>query len=140
MKVNAVNNKVLSRSIFHEGLRFLIAGITTTAVCWGSLVAFVELLNLHYLISANLATLCAWVYAYFVNRFFVFRNHKQKHIGQVVKFIVLQALLLGWTNLVLYLLVGRFGIHYLIIVIGNAVLLVVVNFLCQKIFVFTTVR
>lgn len=140
MKVNALTKKVLSLPIFHEGLRFAVAGITTTAVCWGSVIAFVELLNLHYLISNNLATLIAWVYAYFINKFFVFRNHKQKHIENVAKFIVLQALLLGWTNLILYLLVGRLGMHYVIIVIGNAVLLVLINFLCQKIFVFTTVR
>lgn len=139
MKVNVLN-KALSLPIFHEGLRFFVTGITTTAVCWGSLVAFVELLNIHYLISSNLATLSAWVYAYFINRFFVFRNHKQKHIEHLAKFILLQALLLGWTNLVLYLLVGRLGMHYLIIAIGNAVLLALINFLCQKIFVFTTVR
>lgn len=141
MKVNVITNKVFSLPIFHEGLRFAIAGLTTTIVCWGSIIVFVELFHFHYLTSNNLATLIAWFYAYFINKCFVFRNHqKQKNIKQVGKFVLLQALLLGWTNLVLYILVGYLGMHYAIIVIGNAVFLIAINFLCQKIFVFTATK
>ena len=135
MKVYEFAKMALSLQTFHEGFRFGIAGITTTAICWGSYIAFVELLKFHYLISNNLATFIAWTYAYYINKYFVFRNKKRKDINKITKFIALQTLLLGWTNLVLYLLVGRLGMHYLLVVIGNGIFLVLINFLCQKIFI-----
>jgi len=132
--------KLLSLPILLEGIRYCLTGLTTTLVCWGSVIVFVEIFHIHYLISSNLATLIAWAYSYFVNKFYVFRTGRRKDAVDVVKFVVLQLLLLGWTNIVLYLFVGKLGVHYLGVVIINAVLMVLINFFCQKYYVFSPAR
>ena len=136
MQIKTVFDFVLSLRIFHEGIRFVCGGITTMCVCWGSCIVFVELFNLHYLISNNLATLIAWGYSYFINKYFVFKNQQRKHLEHATKFILLQAGLLGLTNFNLYILVSVLGFHYIPSIIGNAILMTLLNFLWLKFVVF----
>jgi len=131
-----IKQKIFNIPVLVEVLRFGITGISNTVLCVGSLVVFVEIFNINYLISNNLATVITWIYAYSLNKSFVFRNRSRKHLELSAKFIILQLLLLGWTNLILYLLVGLCGINYLFVIIGNAVLMAILNFLCQKILIF----
>jgi putative flippase GtrA len=119
-----------------ESIRFIAGGLTTMCVCWGSCIALIELLSVHYLIANNIATFIAWGYSYFLNKHFVFRNKENKHVEHGIKFIALQASLLALTNLNLFILVDLFHLHYLPSIIGNAVLVTLLNFFALKLVVF----
>jgi len=119
-----------------EGLRFVIGGVSTMCVCWGSCIVLIELVDTHYLIANNIATIIAWIYSYFLNKHFVFKNKEKKHIENGSKFIALQASLLALTNLNLFILVDLIHLHYLPSIIGNAVLITLLNFFFLKRIVF----
>jgi len=119
-----------------ELARFILGGTTTMFVCWGSCILLVELLNMHYLIGNNIGTLLAWGYSYLINKYFVFRNKDKDHVKHGVKFILLQISLLALTNLNLYILVDLIHIHYIMSVVGNAILMTALNFFFLKFTVF----
>ena len=116
--------------------RFVAGGLTTTVLCWGLLVFFVEKLHIHYLVSANVAAGIAYGYAYLINKYLVFGNRKREHVRQVGKFAAAQAVLWVLGNSGMYVAVEVFGLHYLaanVIVAGFAA---VINFLLMKFIVF----
>jgi putative flippase GtrA len=134
--IKTAKKQKLLQPIFYEGIRYILAGLTTTLILWTCFLFFVEILQFHYLFSVNIATLIAWIYAYLINKIFVFRNRDKNNIRIGFKFILLQLSFLAWTNIILYVFVDIIGIHYLIISVANAMLLVIINYICQKYLVF----
>ena len=83
-------------------LFYLVGGASTALLCWGCVWVFVEVFNLHYLVSINLATGCAYFYSYLVNKIFVFDDKKGGHVIKGSKFLTLQISLLLFTNLFMF--------------------------------------
>jgi len=119
-----------------EGLRYVLAGLATMVVCWGTYVGLIELANVHYLISANIATLVAWGFAYLVHRRFVFRS-QTSHLRSGSRFVILQLSLLVFANLVLYLEVSILQIHYFVSVVLMSIVVAALNFVLMKLLVFS---
>ena len=117
-------------------VRFGVGGLTTTALCWGLLVFFVEKLHVHYLLSANLAGGIAYAYAYLINKYFVFNNYERKHVRQAGKFAAVQSVLWVLANAGMYAGVDVFGLHYLAATVIIAGLAAALNFLMMKLVVF----
>jgi len=108
-------------------------------VCWGTYVALIELGSIHYLVSANIAALVAWGFAYLVHRGFVFRA-QVSHARSGPRFIALQLGLLGLANVLLYMGVGVMGIHYFLAVVAVSVITAVLNYTLMKLVVFSSSR
>jgi len=119
-----------------EGIRYLLAGFATMAVCWGAYVGLIELAGIHYLLSANIATLVAWGFAYLVHRGFVFRA-QVAHVRAGPRFVALQLSLLGLANVLLFLGVGMLGIHYFVAVVVVSIVTAVLNYTLMKLIVFS---
>jgi putative flippase GtrA len=115
-----------------QAARYLIGGISTTFLCWGAVWAFVEILNLHYLVSVNLATLCAYFYSYSINKFFVFGDASNQHVVKGSKFLLLQLTLLATTNLFMYVTVSLLGVNYMIAVIIISVANAIMSFFIMR--------
>lgn len=128
--------KILSVRVIQEGYRFILGGLSSMCVCWGFCLVLVKWVGLHYLIGTNLAVFITWGYSYGINKYFVFKNVEKKHAEHGAKFFVLQAVLLGLSNLQLYLMVGRVGLRYFPALIINTVIITILNFICMKFFVF----
>ena len=117
-------------------IKYIIAGFLVTAFNWGSILILVEIVQIHYLISFNLATLMAMLVSYILNKYYVFENYEKKHFSQGAKFIALQVFLWVMANMILYIAVDIFGIHYFIVIIFREFFLFVLKFILMKTVVF----
>lgn len=133
--LNGVTKQVSRKSIF-EGLRFILGGISSTVVCFGSFFLLLKVLGLHYLICTNLATFIAWGYAYLINKYLVFRDHRSTHVSQGGKYILLQSCLLGLSNILMFLQIDVFGWSLYVALFLMTAVVTVINFVVLKLVVF----
>jgi len=125
-------NDNIQRHLF----RYLLAGASTALLCWGCVWVFVEVLGLHYLVSTNLATFCAYFYSYLVNKIFVFDDKRAGHAVKGSKFLTLQFSLLLFTNVFMFTSVSLFGIHYMISVVVISVVNAAISFAVMRLAIF----
>jgi len=137
--VPTAQNAESARWTISEGLRFVLGGLATMVVCWGTYVGLIEFANIHYLISANVATLVAWGFAYLMHRTFVFRS-QVPHVRSGPRFVALQLGLLSLANVLLFTGVSGLGIHYFLAVVLVSIVTAVLNFVLMKLLVFSPVR
>ncbi len=139
-KKKAVNSKffteAMSRSVSGEAMRFVLGSLSTTVVCWGSLICLVEIFHVHYLVSANFSTFIAYHYSFFLNKYFVFKQVETKYIKQGIKFLMSQIFLLFLGNIMLYTGVDLLHLNYLLVTVVMAGFLACLNFTLMKISVF----
>jgi len=124
------------REFLGQILRFGLGGLSTAVLCWGLLALLVEVLHVHYLLSANVAGGAAYLYAYMVNKYFVFRNYDRKHVRQGGRFVASQLLLWVLANVGMYAGVDVFGLHYMAATVIIAGFAAGLNFLLMKLIVF----
>ena len=117
-----------------EIIRYLIAGILTTVVSIVSYYLF-RIIHIHYLISTILSWILAVIFAYFVNKFFVFKINK-KDILEFVNFIKYRLISLLMEFITMYVLVDILFINDRISKIIVQGIVLILNYLFSKIFVF----
>lgn len=131
------NMNIERKELIFQLVRFILGGISTTCICWGSIVALVELGKLHYLLANNIGGSIALLYSYLINKYLVFKNRKRVHLKHGSKFVILQLLLIGLSNIILFVGVQCLEIHYFIVVVLMSIFLAALNFSIMKIAVFT---
>ncbi|NRB37881.1 MAG: GtrA family protein [Pseudomonadales bacterium] len=117
-------------------LRYIVGGLSTTVICWGSMYYFIEYQGIHYIISNNLSVALAYCYSFFINKILVFKDDTGDHVVKGSSFLALQLSLLAGSNLLLYIGVDMLGLHYFIMVLFSAVLAAIINFLIMHHFIF----
>ena len=128
-------NTIMSLIKKHEEIiRYLIAGILTTVVSIVSYYLF-RIIHIHYLISTILSWILAVIFAYFVNKFFVFKINK-KDILEFVNFIKYRLISLLMEFITMYVLVDILFINDRISKIIVQGIVLILNYLFSKIFVF----
>ena len=115
-----------------ELLRFLLSGVGTMLLCLFSIWIMVSYVGLNRFVSLNLSVAIGYLYAYFINRSFVFRKVERNHLFYGSRFFVLQAILLALNNGIFYVGVSLLGWHYIVVNFVIAVLLTILNFVCMK--------
>ena len=118
--------------------RYLIGGASTTILCWGCVWLFVEKIELHYLVSTNLATFCAYFYSYLVNKIFVFEDSAGGHVIKGSRFLFLQFSLLAFTNAFMYVSVSLLTVDYMIGVVIVSIINAVISFLVMRFTIFSS--
>ena len=116
--------------------RYGLAGLSSAVIILTLIYVFVEHLNLHYLLANNLAGACIYVYSFFVNKLFVFRNEKRSYGRQSSAFVFMRLALLIMANMILYCGVEVFGFHYMLMVIFISIVDAVIAFLIMKFMIF----
>ncbi len=135
-KLPEETKKIYLTRLKAEGFRYILVGFTTTIIAWGTVLTLVEIFHIHYIISANVATFIAFIYTYFLNKYFVFKKREKTHLKHGTKFFLSQAFIWGFANITLYIGVDVLGFHYLEITIASTFILPVINFLLMKFMVF----
>jgi len=117
-----------------EIIRYLIAGILTTIV---SIISynFFRIIQIHYLISTILSWILAVIFAYFINKFYVFKNNK-KDIFEFINFIKYRFISLLTEFIIMYVLVDILFINDRLSKIIVQGIVLVLNYLFSKIFIF----
>jgi len=135
---NSLIQRLYGLFINRETITYAVAGGMTTAV------NFISYEGLYRLGVPNLtANALAWViavtFAYIVNKINVFRSHStdvKEEATKISKFFGLRIITLGVEQAGMFLFVERLGLHRLIVKAGLAVIVIVLNYLFSKLFIF----
>lgn len=113
----------------YQKIRFILGGLSTTALLYIALIIQVEVFGIHYLIAVNVAMVFARFYSYCINKYLVFRNNENSHLKQGSRFIALQVGMTIATNTMLIIYVELLGLHYILATLINGVIFAIINYL-----------
>ena len=120
------------RQTLIEIFKYIVGGLSTTVICWTTVFGLVEIFEIHYLLSVNIATGFVYLYSYMINKVFVFGDRGGQHVVKGSKFILLQVTLLALTNLLMFMSVSIYDIDYRVGVVVTYILNAVISYICMK--------
>lgn len=124
---------------YDEIIRYLIIGAFSTLISIGSYSLLLKLLPINYLINNFISWIITITFAYIMNKTFVFKNKKRTKkelLVQIYKFLEYRIFSLLIDMAIMYLLVSIFKIDKMISKICVQIIIVIVNYIFSKFFVF----
>ena len=123
---------------YQEIINYLIAGGLTVLVTVLSYAFFTKILHIYYIVSNVLAWIVAVIFAYVVNRRFVFqsKSSKKARVKEIRNFFIFRLLSLLIDTILMYLLVDIFRINDLISKMIVQIVVIVLNYIFSKFFIF----
>ena len=119
-----------------ELISYLIFGVLTTVVNIVVYYVFNTWLQVNYLVSNAIAWIASVLFAYITNRKYVFESENTSMINELVKFIGAR-LSTGIMDMILmWLLVDVLSMNSMVSKIVVNVLVIVLNYVLSKVFVF----
>ena len=116
-------------------IKFGIVGVISTALDYGLMVLFTEGFGIFYLLSSTLSYAISLIFNYFASMKFVFRSREDMgRLREFVTFTLLCLMGMGLNQLILWLIVEKCGIYYMISTILATVVVMVWNFVTRKLF------
>lgn len=119
-----------------EVISYLIFGILTTLV---NIVVYTicnDVLQIQYLIANAIAWIVSVLFAYFTNRKYVFESHNSSIINELVKFIGARVSTGIMDMILMWLFVDVLSMQSMISKIIVNVVVVILNYVFSKLFVF----
>ena len=120
---------------FKETLRYLIVGVLTTIVSIGSYYIF-RLFLTNITLCTILSWICAVLFAYVANRLFVFKSKNNNYFKEFTSFVGSRLFSLLAEIVVMLILTSLIGINDKIAKIIVQFIILVLNYLTSKLFVF----
>jgi putative flippase GtrA len=124
-------------NLFIQMFRYLFVGGGAFIVDWGSLALF-KFIGFNLYVSTALAFVLGLVANYILSKAFVFKAEKSS-VGNTAEFIiygVIGVIGLGLTELLMFILSEKIGIHFLISKIIAAAIVLVWNFVARKLILY----
>lgn len=121
---------------YKEIINYLIFGVLTTIVSILSYALFTRIFNIDIYISSVLSWILAVTFAFITNRIFVFNSKEKNIILELIKFYLSRLASLGIELLLMHLFVKIFNINDMISKIIVQGIVIVLNYIFSKIFVF----
>lgn len=124
-------------NLFIQMFRYLFVGGGAFIIDWGSLFVF-KTIGLNLYVSTALAFVLGLVANYLLSKAFVFKAEKS-NVGNIAEFIiygVIGVIGLGLTELLMFILAEKIGIHFLIAKIIAAAIVLVWNFVARKLILY----
>ena len=119
---------------YDEIIRYIIAGILTTIVSIAS-YNLLRNINIDYKICTILSWILAVIFAYFINKLFVFKSQKN-NIKEFINFILARLLSLFIEFIFMMIMVDFININDRIAKLIVQVVVLVLNYVFSKFFVF----
>ncbi|MGI6736564.1 MAG: GtrA family protein [Anaerovoracaceae bacterium] len=121
------------KRLFLQFMRFTGVGVTCFAIDYAIMVLLTEVFGVRYLYSAGISFTIATVINYFLSSRFVF-DHENKGRFDGLIFVALGAAGLGLNQLLMWFIVEKLGISYLIAKVVSGILVSFYNFTTRKLF------
>lgn len=119
---------------YEELIKYVIAGVLTTVISIVSYNIFRNI-GIYYQICNVLSWICAVIFAYFVNKYYVFKS-ESKSLKEFISFISCRLLSLGIDMISMFILVDLISINDRISKLIVQVIVLVLNYVFSKLFVF----
>lgn len=125
---------------YKEVINYLVFGVLAMFVNFGSYYVFARILNIDEVISSGLSWFCSVLFAYITNKLFVFdskTNTAKEFLKEMISFFlarVLSGILCDVGTFAL--MVKVFGINDMIAKVVTQVMVVIVNYILSKFFIF----
>jgi len=123
---------------YREIISYVFWGVMTTAVNYASYTLLTELLHVHYLTSTIIAWTISVLFAYFVNKLFVFqsRGWGWNALRELWQMVASRLFSLGLEMGILWLFVDMLCFDDTVIKLIANVVVVVVNYVLSKFIIF----
>jgi putative flippase GtrA len=124
-----------SKNNLAQFILFTAIGAVGTAGHYATLIMLVELIHLDPTFSSFLGAIVGAVINYLLNYKYTFRSSKPHHIA-ASKFMLIAAIGAGINTLLMYTFIHIAGIYYLLALIITTLLVLIWNFLLNKMWTF----
>ncbi|MBE6776799.1 MAG: GtrA family protein [Ruminococcaceae bacterium] len=124
---------------FKEIFLYLLFGGLTTAVNIISFY-FLDLIDLPTAVSTTLAWLISVIFAFITNKLFVFECHQNAFLKEMVSFFGCRVFTGVLDILIMLVFVDMFEFDSLLIKVLSNILVIILNFLFSKFFIFKKVK
>ena len=132
--------KIWDKLITKEMISYIVVGLLTTAVNLVSFDLICNKLGVHDLVANLIAWFLAVTFAYITNNLFVFGSgieERHKEVSKIFKFFSARVVTLGIEELGILVFVKLLGFNNMIVKYGLAVIVILVNYVFSKLFIFT---
>lgn len=121
-----------------EIISYVFWGVMTTAVNYLSYTLLTELLHVHYLAGTVIAWTISVLFAYFVNKLFVFRSKDWgwKALRELWQMVASRLFSLGLEMVIMWFFVDTLHCNHLVIKLMANVVVVIVNYVLSKWIIF----
>ncbi len=140
MEVKGFIIRVWKKLVTKETISYAIVGVLTTLVNLISFHILCNILGWNELIGNIIAWLLAVSFAYVTNNLFVFASgveEKSKEVSKIIKFFSARLVTLGIEELGLLIFVSWLAFPNMLVKLGLAVIVIVVNYIFSKLYIFT---
>jgi len=121
---------------YEEIINYLIFGVLTTVVSILSYALFTRFLHFNYILSNVLSWIISVTFAFITNKLYVFKSNDCKILKEGIKFYFSRITSLLIELFVMYLMVDIFNLNDLISKIVVQFIVIVLNYIFSKLFVF----
>lgn len=130
---------LFSRFVNYETISYLIVGVLTTVISIGVFGLCHRSLHMNTVLSNVISWIVAVAFAFFANKIFVFRSASWELavvIREAVAFVSARLLTLGFDIVFVYITVDRLHWNDLISKTASNVVVMIVNYVASKLFIF----
>ncbi len=121
------------KQLLTQIIKFGIVGGVCFFIDWGLLALATECLGIHYLISGIISFSVSVITNYLLSRRFVFRmEEKRETKKEFILFLILSVIGLGINEAVMFAMVEKMQIHYLLSKVAATAIVMVYNFITRK--------
>lgn len=126
---------IFKNKLLNQILKFGLVGGTAFVIDYVLLYVCTEFLHIHYLISSIISFTVSVIFNYILSIKWVFDVKKKQDVKDFVIFIILSIIGLGINSLIMYVMVEKFEVYYMLSKIVSTAVVMVYNFITRKIFV-----
>lgn len=119
---------------YREIISYIFWGVMTTAVNYVSYTLLTEILHVHYLAGTVIAWIISVLFAYFVNKLFVFqsRGWGRKALRELWQMVASRLFSLGLEMAIMWFFVDTLHCNHLVVKLAANVVVVIVNYVLSK--------
>ena len=126
---------IFKNKLLNQILKFGLVGGMAFVIDYVPLYVCTEFLHIHYLISSIISFTVSVIFNYILSIKWVFDVKKKQDVKDFVIFIILSVIGLGINSLIMYVMVEKFGVYYMLSKIVSTAVVMAYNFITRKIFV-----
>lgn len=137
IKMNFIQKMKNDKEYRKHIITYLVFGVITTLVSWGSFWAirkYIPILNEN--IANIISIVLAVVVAYITNRKYVFLSNEKNIIKEFIAFCSGRLVTMMFETIAFWIFATVLGINEMLVKVGVSVIVVILNYIISKIFVF----